>query len=51
MREGLGMQEERKPSTRKKIIMGIVIGIIVIGVTVSGIVLQVSQQKSRLAQT
>jgi len=34
---------EEKPSTRKKVIVGIVIGIMVIGVTVSGIALQISQ--------
>jgi len=39
----MAVQEENKPSTKKKIIVGIVIGIIVIGVNVAGIALQISQ--------
>ena len=43
MREELTVQEE-KPSTIKKIIVGIVIGIVVVGIIVSGIALQISQR-------
>ena len=43
MREGLIVQEE-KPSTLKKIIVGIVIAIVIVGVIVSGIALQISQR-------
>ncbi|HML01918.1 MAG TPA: hypothetical protein VK487_00950 [Candidatus Bathyarchaeia archaeon] len=37
------VQEEKKPSNIKKIIVGIVIGIIIIGTIVAGIALQISQ--------
>jgi hypothetical protein len=43
VRKELTVQEE-KPSTIKKIVVGIVIGLVVIGIIVSGIALQISQR-------
>jgi hypothetical protein len=45
MREELIVQEE-KPSTIKKIIVGIIIGLVIIGTIVAGIALQISQRLS-----
>ena len=45
MREGLTVQEE-KPSTIKKIIVGMVIGLVIMGVIVAGMAVQISQRPS-----